>query len=181
MNISLTPSQANLAQEIFDEIKYPTVSRTNYIITGETGFGKTILAKYLCENYNGKYIPFAADYGKDFLENIDLLDIDGIDFLNFIASNITKNHREELFIIDDVEFIFNYIQYNEQMRNFLRGFRRYTFFNKLILVIPNIYLEKSFNENIFYLSFTKKDKTFLANHYSVAKSIAMDYENGYYF
>lgn len=181
MNIFLTPSQDNLFNKITNEFKYPTISRTNYIITGESGVGKTLLAKHLCKQKNGEYIAFTKNYGESFFNHTDLLDIDGTDLLEFIKTSIIKDKREKLFAIDDIEYIFNYMYFNRKINNFLRIFKRYSFFNKIILIIPSMYLNKPFDENVFELMFTEKDRNFLANYYSVARSIAMDYGNGYYF
>lgn len=181
MSISLTPSQTKLSEEIITEIRHPSLLRTNYILSGKPGVGKTILGEYLASHENGIYISFTSDYGREFLSNVDVLDIDGIDFLNFIATDIIGETRDKLFVIDDTEFIFNYIEHNGQLENFLRGYRRYTLFNKILLVVPYICLDKLSGQGVYNLAFLNEDKAFLADHYSIAKSIAMDYKNGYYF
>lgn len=181
MSISLTPSQTDVFNEIIEELNFSSVSRPNYILTGKLGVGKTVLGKYICQKQNGIYISFVREYGKRFLQGVDLLDIDENDLLEFIKDEIVADEREKIFVIDDLEFIFNYMFKNEKVEQFLRNFRRLYFFNKIILIIPNIYFDELFDENVFQLSFTDKDKLFMAEYYFIAKSVANDFKNGYYF
>lgn len=181
MCTSLTPSQTNLYKEIVKEIKNPTLSRPNYILTGLSGVGKTVLGKYLCKTMSGYYISFTNELGERFLEDVDLLDIDGTDLLQFIDSYIINNSRDKLFVIDDLEFVFNYIVHNKKIVNFMRSYKRMYYYNKVILIIPRISLEGKHDENLYELKFNDKDKQFLAEYYSIPKSVAIDLNNGYYF
>jgi Cdc6-like AAA superfamily ATPase len=181
MNISLTPSQVNLYEKIIHEINAPTLLRPNYVLTGLPGVGKTVLARYLCYSVKGEYISFTAEYGEKFLEYVDLLDIDGMDLLQFINSCIVENCRDKLFVIDDLEFVFNYMSYNKKVINFLKSYKRMYYYNKLILIVPKIFLEGIQDHNVYELEFNNDDRLFLADYYFIPKSVAIDLKNGYYF
>lgn len=181
MSILLTPSQTNIFKNIAKELNHPSISRPNYILTGKPGVGKTYLAKYICQEENGRYVSFVHEYGEKFLKEVDILDADGTDLLQFIEREIVANEREKNFFIDDLEFIFNYIFKNKKVERFLKNYKRLYYFNKVILVLPSIYFDELSDENIFQISFTNEDKFFLADHYCIAKSVACDFENGYYF
>lgn len=182
MNTLLTPSQTNLYYEIIEELKYPSLLRTNYILVGRPGVGKTVLGKYLSQREKGRYISFVNEYGSKFLKQIDLLDIDETDLLEFIRKEIIADIRNELFIIDDLEFIFNYMFIKNKIKKFMRNFKRIYYSNKILLILPEIYF-RDFNkrENLFILTFTNEDKIFMADYYYIAKSVASDYMSGYYF
>lgn len=181
MSIALTPSQTSLFKDIVKELNNPSISRPNYILTGKSGVGKTALGKQLCKSENYIYISFVREYGTRFLKDVDLLDIDETDFLEFIKNEIAAKDREKVFIIDDLEFIFNYMLKNENIEKFLRNYRRMYYFNTLVLILPDIYFNELSKENIFELSFTDEDRLFMAEYYYIAKSVANDFENGYYF
>ena len=181
MGISMTPSQTNLFNNILEELNSPSISRTNYILTGKSGVGKTVLGKQLCQRNNGEYISFVRGYGMKFLQEVDLLDIDETDLLQFVEKEIIANNRGRVFVIDDLEFIFNYMFEYGKIQRFLRNYRRLYFFNTLILVLPSIYFDGLYDENVFKLSFKDEDKLFMAEYHYIAKSVACDFENGYYF
>ncbi len=183
MNFDLMPSQARLLDNILEELEFPTVSRQNYILTGAEGVGKTFLGKYLAKKVCGEYISFTREYGMEFLEDIDLLDIDGSDLLQFLKSML-DGARDKLFVIDDLEFVFNYLLLNRKVDKFLRSFKRQYFFNKVILIIHSKYLIELFDEideNVFQLIFRKDDKIYLADKYYAPKSLVSEYKNGYFF
>lgn len=181
MRISLTPSQANLYKKIIHEINVSTISRPNYILTGLPGVGKTVLARYLCKSIGGEYISFANELGEKFLKDVDLLDIDGTDLLQFINLYTIGDSRDKLFVIDDLEFVFDYMLHNNKIVNFTRNYKRMYYYNKIILVIPKIFLEETQDENIYELEFNENDKFFLADFYFIPRSVAIDLDNGHYF
>lgn len=63
----------------------------------------------------------------------------------------------------------------------MRSYKRMYYYNKVILIIPKISLESKHDENLYELKFNDKDKQFLAEYYSIPKSVAIDLNNGYYF
>lgn len=154
--------------------------RPNYILTGKAGVGKSWLGRWVAKDIGGIYISFIQEYSDDFLKEIDYLDVDGIDFLNYLKKVVLRDIKDSVVVIDSFEFILNQIFARSKLKNFYRSFRRFIFDNKVILIVPEIYFEDELldEDMVFKLHFTERDGTILSEHFGSKKGVCK-YENIY--
>lgn len=154
--------------------------RPNYVLTGKSGVGKSWLGRWITKDIGGIYISFVQEYSGDFLKEIDYLDMDGIDFLNYLKKVVLRDIKNSLVVIDSFEFILNQIFARSKIRNFYRSFRRFIFNNNVVLIVPEIYFEEGLldEDMVFKLDFTERDGSILAEHFGSKKGVCK-YENIY--
>lgn len=182
MQFSLTNSQQESFFKI-EELIDNFVPRPNYVLAGGIGVGKSTLARYIADKLEGRFISFAEEYGQDFIEAVDFGDIDASDLLLYLNKNIVSKTKNNLIVIDGIEFILNKLYEQQKIDKFLMLYHRMTYSKNMILVISNTYLSsKHLNlSEIVEVKWKEEDKEFLSHVYNVPKAQSSNYSNGYYF
>ncbi|HEY5588154.1 MAG TPA: ATP-binding protein [Candidatus Paceibacterota bacterium] len=182
MHVDLTESQQKIYIQLEKSIN-SSFDRSKYVLTGDIGIGKTLIAKKIAESLNGRYICFTSEYGENFIKSIDYASIEANDFLSYVQSEIIKDEEKDLILIDNIEFIFNKLFEKDKIEKFLKSYDRMPSKKKIVLVIPG-YCITYFNlnrKNLFSFEFKNSDKEKLAEIYKISKIESQDYTNGYYF